>query len=934
MYHPREMSRCALCPLRGQKRIVGISPSGSRPLFAIFGEAPGQDEEATGLPFVGASGSMLNWALKYNNINRNALFISNIIVCRPPNNDISSYEGRDAIPACRSGWLADLQYLAEQKVTTILALGATAARAFGIDTPIGKARGSVYTYELKLNNGTTHTFFVVPTYHPAFVIRKHWKKDGGGTADNAVAWLADFEKVAKIARDGWNAPKEDFNINPSVKDIEQFVDSAIAEHKRIALDTETTSLNRSLAQIVVLGLADSTTHGICIPFFSAPKMPAYTEQAWKRIEAALKRLFTSDVDFVVQNALYDLPILRRLGFPINPDKVDDTIMLHHTISPEAEHNLGFIASIYGDTPYWKEAFLGRQGSIWDLDADTLRTYNLRDCVVLLQIYDRMVAELKQLDMWDFYGRIVKPLLAPVLEMTEHGIGFSLRKMYQWSVKVEKRVRELHDKLIASANLPSAFNLDSGEDMRWFLFGIESGKFSRLVELKESFARRAELQLKCTETEAKLEQVRAEKTDSMTAKERLKHERALAKIEVELSKIEKQMERIENSKKFKELSSLQEIYTQVRPLYDVKSCGYDIKTTDSGDAAVSNESLLVLRNKLLARRNTINNFTRKDGSIELEQLEKLLDWLLIYEDYRKTQKLLTAFTKYQPDLDGRIRPNWKMSGTATGRLSCKDPNLMQLPKRKDDDEALANEVREFFEARPGYSFVSCDYVNLEVYILAYETLDEGLLKVTSEKLNIHDMNTKSLFGIDENHPNWKSLRKAAKVFQFGRLQYGGGDEGVFEKVLVQAPNAPITLQEFKEASRRWFEEHSGYTSWYESLKKEVIETRQTRTGFGRLRTFYGNESGIIREALSTRIQGAAADLVNQAMRRIYNRLKAEHLDAYFVLQGHDQLVIEAEDSVVEQVKAIMVEEMERPFMFRGFERSVQVDPSVGKTFGEV
>jgi DNA polymerase-1 len=260
--------------------------------------------------------------------------------------------------------------------------------------------------------------------------------------------------------------------------------------------------------------------------------------------------------------------------------------------------------------------------------------------------------------------------------------------------------------------------------------------------------------------------------------------------------------------------------------------------------------------------------------------------------------------------------------------------MQLPKRKEDDEALANEVREFFEARSGYSFVSCDYVNLEVYILAFETLDAGLLKVTDEKLNIHDMNTKSLFGIDENHPNWKSLRKAAKVFQFGRLQYGGGDEGVFEKVLVQAPDAPITLQEFKEASKRWFEEHTGYTTWYNELKKEVLETRQTRTGFGRLRTFYGNESGIIREALSTRIQGAAADLVNQAMRRIYDRIKAEHLDAHFVLQIHDQLVIEAHDSIREHIKDIMVEEMERPFMFRGYERSVQVDPSIGKTFGEV
>jgi len=935
MYHHRTESRCSLCPLNGKKKVVGVSPDVGRPLFAIFGEAPGADEENLGVPFVGASGSMLNWALKTNNINRNMLFISNVIACRPPENDINSNEGKYAIPACRSGFFVDLEYLASNNVTTIMALGATASKAFGIDTPITKARGSVYTYVFNRPSGETFKFFVIPTYHPSYVIRKHWKKSGGGTADNAVAWLSDFEKAARIAKDGWEKPKEEFNLSPTPQDVENFVARAIKENRRIGLDTETTSLNRSLATIVVLGLADSPTSGICIPFRTAPNMPAYTASGWARIEKALNKLFQSDVPFVVQNALYDLPILRRLGFPVNPDHVDDTIMLHHTISPEAEHNLGFITSIYGETPYWKETFLSKEGSIWDMDPTELRTYNMRDCVVLLQIYDRMVTDIKKMGLWDFYNEEVKPLLAPVLEMTERGIYINLTKLHKWKQGVEKHINSLHSKLLELGNLPSEFNLDSTDDMRWFLYGQPSKKFERLDELSsitEQFALRERMLREAKAALNEFESVAC--PPNCSTKEELKWVKKRDKLIVAVHKAEAQLNRMREGKKYQEYMELLKLKEQVKPLYDVTKAGYQLKETETGLAAVNSESLLMLKSKLLNRRETIKEFTRKDGSDELQDLEKLLNWLNMFEEYRKTQKLLSSFTKYSPDLDGRIRPNWKMAGTATGRLSCQNPNLMQLPKASEDEGDLSNAVRDFFEAAPGYSFISCDYVNLEVYILAFETLDPGLLLVTDQGLNIHDLNTKSLFGIDETHPKWKSYRKAAKVFQFGRLQYGGSDEGVYEKVLIQAPDADLTLAQFKEASKRWFSEHEAYVKWYETLKEEVLSTRQTKTGFGRIRTFLGNESGIIREALSTRIQGSAASLVNRAMRRIFDRVRQEGLTAYFVLQVHDQLVMEVKDEHIERVKQIMVEEMQRPFMFRGFERRVAVDPSVGKTFGEV
>lgn len=924
----RTKSNCSLCPLRGRNKVCSQLPDSGKPLFAIFGEAPDADEDRDGVPFIGGTGSVLNWALKSNDINRSGCFVGNIIACRPPNNEITSYEGQQAIPMCRGGLFEDLDRLVERGCTTILALGPAAMHAFGIEGNINQNRGSVYDYKF---GGTT--FKVIPTYHPSFIMSKHWRRDGGGTGDNAAAWLADFKKAKDIAKNGWEALTEDFNIEPTLDDVQKFVFEAIAHKRRIDVDTETTGLRGDHTRIVVIGLADSATHGICVPLLTLHGEKYFSLAHESRVMGFLQNLFT-ECELVFQNCFFDIPLLLRYGFRFNLDRVEDTILLHHTLTPETQHDLGFIVSVYGKTPYWKEAFKSKETPILEMDQLEMRRYNLRDCVVLHQVYEAMYKDLTELGMLDFYNTEVRPLLAPVMEMKLEGMKLDTKVMRKFAIETEHECDALRDELYRLGGISRELDFDSPDELRWFLFGATPGKFSKLDEFEKTNLRFKGFADRVIQLGQEARNLESSISLQMPPKELTKVQNKIARLYRDADKADSQAKRVIESQKYAEMRRLAAVRDNVKPLYVLKN--YTPPLTDKGEVIATNEEgLLSFRIALNNRLRDVREFVTPVVE-EMEKIELLLDWLALYSKYTTYKTIVSNFTKYQPDMDGRIRPEWKMHGTSTGRLSCSSPNLMNLPKRKDDDDEddPKAKVRNFFVARPGWSFVSCDYVNLEVYILAYETLDPDLLSVTEKGANIHDINTRALFNIEKTDPNWKTYRAAAKVYQFGRLQYGGGDSGVFRKVMLKAPEMRLTLREFSAASARWMTLHPKYVEWKDTLEKEVTTTRQTRTAFGRLRLFFGNDEGILREALSTKIQSPGASLVNRAMRRIFDARNAAHLHSRFVCQVHDQLVMEAPDEEVEATKAIMVREMQKPFEFKGYTRVVNVDPSVGKTFGEL
>ena len=919
----RQKTSCTVCPLRDRRRIWSEKTTEGNPALAIIGEAPGVDEDYWGRPFVGASGKLLDWLLHEVDLPRASCYVGNVVCCRPTDNRIDTVEGQDAVANCQYGLRLELKELLGRGLKVVLALGVTAMEFFGISGTLTKNRGSVYKVDFD-----GQELLVVPTFHPSHVLQNNWTRASGGRADGAVAWVADARKARDLAL-GQRTHEliEDFYLDPTVEDVEAFVDAAIRNDALVAVDIETTGLSYDYAQIVVIGLAVSAEHALCVPILKLHGETNYTNGAWQRVFAALKRLF-STCRQVYQNSFFDVPLLRKFGMDIPYRLIEhDTMILHHTLCPEVEHNLGYIVSIYGATPYWKGEFLNKKTSILEMDQLSMRRYNLRDCVVLLQVLPKMLADLDELGLVDLYNTEVRPLIEPIMEMQQYGIGIDLGRVRAYKERLTKLIKESRAKLYALGNLPPEFNLNSDDQLRWFLYRVRPSTFGKIEAFeKKDSDKSVKKEQRFQALEAEIAVKRERLVEATTEKKRAQIEKSIAKVE---EKFKAAQEASSPTKIALEVDALRKIRDEVKPLYLLS--GYQVRSTDKGKLSVNKQGLLGYRISLNNRLAQIRAFVQKDGAKEEASIQSLLVWLDELSLLVLYEKLTTTYCKYAPWADGRIHARWQMHGTASGRLSCVEPNLQNPPKPREDAEDIRNPIRSFFVVKPGYKFVSCDYVNLEAQLLAFETLDPELCEVFATGANLHDVNTRALFGIDEDHPNWKLCRKAAKVFFFGGISYGGGDREIFEKVTLEAPGLRMTFAEFAAAKQRWMDSHPSYVRWKEATIEQVRTKRQVRTEFGRLRMFLGNNKDIDKEALNTLIQSSGASLVNRAMVRIYYKLPPK---AHFVLQVHDQLVVECLEADVDQVSTLMKTEMERPFMYKGFERVIPVECAVGNDFGEL
>jgi DNA polymerase I-like protein with 3'-5' exonuclease and polymerase domains len=197
----------------------------------------------------------------------------------------------------------------------------------------------------------------------------------------------------------------------------------------------------------------------------------------------------------------------------------------------------------------------------------------------------------------------------------------------------------------------------------------------------------------------------------------------------------------------------------------------------------------------------------------------------------------------------------------------------------------------------------------------------------------------LFNLKKTDVEWKVARDAAKVFQFGGLSYGGGDNEIYEKILIKCPRLPLTFKAFKEARTRWEAAHPAYGKWYNSLISgtgymKKPKTRIATTFSGRKRILMGDDRDVCKQLLNTPIQGGAASIINQAMIRIDERLETSKFDSKIILQVHDELIFEYLESEFNDLKKLVKEEMEREINFNGRMVKFPVDMKWGPDWGNL
>ena len=296
------------------------------------------------------------------------------------------------------------------------------------------------------------------------------------------------------------------------------------------------------------------------------------------------------------------------------------------------------------------------------------------------------------------------------------------------------------------------------------------------------------------------------------------------------------------------------------------------------------------------------------------------------EYRTTQKLLSTYAEpliklAKKDEQSRIYTSFLQTGTATGRLSSKEPNLQNIPVRSE----LGRTVREAFVAKEGYKLLSIDYSQIELRLLAHFSKDKALLNSFHQGLDIHMATAIKLFGKEEA----EAKRSYAKSVNFGIL-YGMGAKKLSDEL-------GITNREAKEIIIAYFEAFPTIKSFLEKIQEDVKKIGYVETILKRRRFFdYNNATGMqksafMRESVNTVFQGSAADLIKLSMLKAEKYLNAEKIEGSMLLQIHDELIFEIKEEMIEEVSKKLKDIMENII---ALEVPLECSVNIGDSWGEL
>jgi len=296
------------------------------------------------------------------------------------------------------------------------------------------------------------------------------------------------------------------------------------------------------------------------------------------------------------------------------------------------------------------------------------------------------------------------------------------------------------------------------------------------------------------------------------------------------------------------------------------------------------------------------------------------------EYREYQKILSTYVEpllklANADEHSRIYTSFGQTGTATGRLSSRDPNLQNIPVRS----ALGRSVREAFVAKEGYKLVSIDYSQIELRLLAHFSKDAALLEAFNTGVDIHLATSTILFGEEKA----KEKRNFAKSVNFGLL-YGMGPKKLSDELGISSGEA-------KEIITNYFASFPTVKSFLEGIQERVKIDGYVETILKRRRLFdYESANGMqkaafMRESVNTVFQGSAADLIKLSMNQIDSMIQEEKLDAFMLLQIHDELIFEVKEEKVDEIAKRFVHTMENVLEL---DVPLECSVSVGDSWGEL
>jgi DNA polymerase-1 len=298
------------------------------------------------------------------------------------------------------------------------------------------------------------------------------------------------------------------------------------------------------------------------------------------------------------------------------------------------------------------------------------------------------------------------------------------------------------------------------------------------------------------------------------------------------------------------------------------------------------------------------------------------------EHRSLSKLRSTYTDKLPKqinpVTGRVHTSYHQAVAATGRLSSSDPNLQNIPVRSEE----GRRIRQAFIAEEGFTVMAADYSQIELRIMAHLSQDTGLLQAFKEGLDVHKATAAEVFGVPVDQVETHQ-RRSAKAINFG-LIYGMSAFGLAKQLDIDrgAAQGYINL---------YFERYPG-------VKQYMDETRELAREQGYIETLFGRrlylpdilaKNGQRRQyaertAINAPMQGTAADIIKLAMLSVDNWLQVDKPAVRMVMQVHDELVFEVENSYLDQAASIIQQKMSGA---ASLDVPLVVDVGMGKNWDE-
>jgi len=455
---------CLSCPLRGKKK---VDPDGSLDAeIIIVGEAPGEEEEKQGRPFVGYSGKILRAVLSALDIDMSRVYITNVVKCRPPNNQLT----KEMVKCCKVKLEQELMMLRKRKL--IIALGATAKEFFGVPGAVSDIRGNIVD---------TKYGKVLVTWHPAYRLLFH--KDGVLGASAYEQFVKDLARGTVFVEQGRMYKPVSFEVVEGSK-----LDEVLAKvsGKVVALDFETVGndLWSGDFRVMTVGLAvDDGRFVVDLEKLGEERSKEFMKEVFDR--ASKVAVYNAGFDIVLGMKEYGWEVYGREG------DIEDVQVMYYLLSGVATPSVSLKRLVLDYLDIGQYGIDWKKTDIRNVPRDRLYEYNAIDAYVTLRLYELFKSKLKgaslqwskifgseRQSLYDAYENVAKKILCLCLELQRNGMYVDV----EYLIGLKK---ELEEKRSSFLNEVRGVNLNSPKQVLEWLREVGVQVDSTRKEVLES-----------------------------------------------------------------------------------------------------------------------------------------------------------------------------------------------------------------------------------------------------------------------------------------------------------------------------------------------------------------------------------------------------------------------------------------------------------------